>query len=196
MGLVQAAITAIETELGVPLTWPPREDIRTEAGKQADRQANIDRLRKEGEQGDIRSEIGYWGWVGEPVTDPRELVEGLIYHLGFDLAIYRGLLHGPKWDGLPATDDIARPEELEDRDWYMFEGADILVGEQPRPSIRFAPERFTPEPLKEGGTYVHVRTIPASQSEAMAAFEWERADHLRWDRERKEYWSAHPGEGR
>ena len=180
LGPVQAAITEMETELRLPMSWPPRpEDKRTTEERQAEREANIERLRLEAEEGKTRSLIGYWSWVGAPVTNPSALVQGRVYHLGFALAIYRGSFHGPKWHGLPGMDEFTEPEETIPKRWFTFEGSDLPVGERPRSGIRLDEHDFDPRTLKNGEVAHSVRAIPVSHDEALAAFEWEKAEYLR-----------------
>ena len=167
------AITDMEKELKLPLTHPNLDPDRlppsvpevTREQKVAEREE----LEADAAAGDVHARVRLWGETGKPVVDPSGLHDGEIYHLGFDLGIYRGAFEGRQWDGIP---DLASEDDSVVGRWYTFEAADET-------EIGVAGIRIGADDFRKS-----VVALNAEQSEAKATFDELRRRHQEWESQR------------
>ena len=162
----ERAITMLEKELGLPLTWPNHDPDapkpkRVEPTDEERRASLRERLAKD--PSDVNAKSQLWKLDGSP-ADPDSLVVGNIYSISYDLGIYRRSFTGVQWEGYPEFADD--PGEYDE--WFEFESAESKGG---------------------GGSRINrddwfVRELPVSQAEARPVFDELRARHLRWDAQR------------
>jgi hypothetical protein len=162
----EKAITLLEKELGLPLTWPHQDPDaprpkRVEATEE-ERRANLkERLARD--PNDVNATRQLLTLDGVPVA-PENLMVGNIYSISFDLGVYRRSFVGVQWDGYPEFAD----DPGEHGEWFEFEAAESKGG---------------------GGSRISrddwfVRELPVSQSEAKSVFDELRVRYLHWDAQR------------
>lgn len=178
--MTEVAITNMEKELGLPLTFPhldpDREPEEEERETEEEREQRLADLRRRASGGDVHAKFRLWRDTGKPVTDPSELVEGNIYCL-YDLAVYGGTFVGRRWQGFPDLDD-----EPEIAEWFTFEAAQTDSKNVGKAGSRYKREDF-PSPRDQEGYFTAV--VPqTSQEELRQAFDRMREEHLEWERNR------------
>lgn len=173
---VHEAITKLEMELGMPLTWP---DLHPNAKKkfaeaQPAREAEQAQIDKEiAKNPDWDSSYGraalirVWASKGKEVK-PSELVVGNYYHVGFDIGIYKRKFDGNQWDGYPEFADD--PGEFDT--WYVFENADGEVGGE---GVRVCSSDWG------------IKTLAATEVEIDKMFKILRANYKPWVPNDKKY---------
>jgi hypothetical protein len=168
MMATERAITLLEKELGLPLTWPMYDPDapkpkRVEPTPDERRVKLRERLAKD--PNDVNAQSQLWTLDGSPIS-PDDLIVGHIYSISFDLGIFLRSFVGLQWEGYPEfADDPGEHDE-----WFEFEGAESEGG---------------------GGARINradwfVRQIPADQEEARPVFDELRARHLLWKAQRGE----------
>ncbi len=181
----EAAIAEMERERGLPLTFPyldpdrEREDEEEEEPEtEEEREQRLADLLRGAAEGQPSALRALWYETGTPVTNPDELVEGTIYCVPCDLAIYRGSFIGRKFEGTPSLDHEPGVDE-----WFTFESAQRTAPwDIGKDGTRTKREDFpSPQPLDGEATAV---LPPAPQEDVRTAFDELRADHLEWERNR------------
>jgi len=128
----QEALTALEIELGMPLTFPflhpdakkesqeqlkQSEEAESRSRKLRDKEiANAPDLSKKAHRDAL---LRVWAEKGGDVS-PDELVLGNFYYMGYDMGKYVRTFQGHQWDGFPEFADD--PGEFDT--WYVFENSD------------------------------------------------------------------------
>lgn len=166
MMATEKAVTALEKELGLPLTWPhldpdapkPKRVEPTEAER---RERIIERLKNDPDDPVALQQL--WS-IDAKRVDPADLIEGRIYSISFDLGIYKRNFYGPQWMGVSEFED----DPGSTAQWYIFENA---------------------ESKSEDGTRISeddwfVRELPVSQSRAREVYDQLRSRYLAWDAQR------------
>jgi hypothetical protein len=175
------AITTIEKELGLPLTFPhldpdkPREKPVPETEEQ--KAEKLRDLERRADSGDAHAKSRLWELRGTPISDPSQLREGFIYYAGFDLGVYQGTFVGRRYEGYPDIDN-----EPEVREWFQFEMAESSQAAPNR--YRIPAEDFLPETLESGEVRYTVIAPPVEQPMARTVFDQLRAEYQEWDRKR------------
>lgn len=165
----EMAVTLLEKELRLPLTWPmwdpdaPQETY-TEPSDDERRASAEEALRSD--PANLHAITRLWDLDGV-VVQPEELVVGDVYSFGYDIGIYRRSFVGHMLDGYPEfADDPGDYDE-----WFAFESSQSTDGD----GSRFSREDWT------------VKRISAPQVEAMRVFTGLREQHLARSRRRREY---------
>lgn len=166
-------LTRIETELGLPVTFPHLTPAgKEEARKRAEReQPTLEQLQEAAASGDALAKLRLWGRTGEAVTDADQLKIGTYYHLGFDIGRYVRSFEGRQWEGTQFQDD---EDNNEHGTWHVFDVAESTTQEGARiggDEIRTSAAEGSPS----------VRTIPVSQEEAASVHKALRTSHLAWE---------------
>lgn len=115
-----------------------------------------------------------WNDDGTHVADPPDLVPGVVYGIKGALCVYRGVFHGPRWQGLARS---APGDEV--GDWWMFEQAVSTGEDAANASVRVGADGFGPDGV--------VVSLPVGQDVARELFDAIRTHYLRWQ-------AKHPGE--
>lgn len=173
---VHEAITKLEMELGLPLTWP---DLHPDAKKKSAAEQPI----REAEQAlkdkeiaknpdwssryDRAALVRVWAAGGSEVP-PSELIIGEYYYVGFDIGIYKRKFDGFQWDGYPEFDDD--PGEF--ATWYVFENAE---GEVSGEGVRVNPSDWG------------IKKLAASDEEIRKMFQILRENYTPWVPPEKKY---------
>lgn len=167
------AITDMEKELNLPLTHPNLDPDRLPPSvpevTREQKVAEHEELEVAAADGDVHARVRLWEETGAPVVDPSDLHEGEIYHLGYDLGIYRGVFEGRRWDGFPEF--AAEADNVLGR-WCTFEAAqetDIGMA-----GIRIGADKFQESVLK----------LNAEQGDARATFDVLRREYQEWESQR------------
>ncbi|UGQ13617.1 hypothetical protein LO772_08450 [Yinghuangia sp. ASG 101] len=171
--LAQEHLANIETELGLPVSFPhATPEGRAAARRKAeDHRRTVEALEEAADRGDRQALFQLWGRTGEPVSDPAQLEVGTYYHLGFDLGLYSGCFEGHKWRGTPSEDD---EDDNEFGAWYEFDPAESTVAAGVRLSaddIRGSADTGSPA----------LRSLPASQQEAARMYHERHEAHIAAD---------------
>ncbi|GAA3079025.1 hypothetical protein [Streptomyces glomeratus] len=174
---VKEHLTRIETELGLPVTFPYLTPAgKEEARKRAEReQPTLEQLQEAAASGDALAKLRLWGRTGEAVTDADQLKIDTYYHLGFDIGRYVRNFEGRQWEGTQFEDD---EDNNEHGTWHVFDVAESTTHEGARigsDEIRTSAAEGSPS----------LRTIPASQEEAASVHKAQRAAHLAWEARRQ-----------
>jgi len=128
---IHEAITKLEMELGLPLTWPDmhpdsKKKFADERPKREAEQAAKDREIAKYPDWDLSHHraalVRVWAEGGSEVP-PEVLIEGKYYYVGFDIGIYRRKFEGHQWEGYPEFADD--PGDFDT--WYVFENAEGQV---------------------------------------------------------------------
>lgn len=165
----EKAITDIERELGLPLTFETRGAPNRRPANSGQR--NEGELQRAASEGNAVAQIQLWFSTGRPIHDPTDLVGGTIYCLSFDLARYEHSFTGRRWEGFPDLDD-----EPELALWHAFEPA-----ESGRSSIGKAGARYRDSDLRSSSKQMVVLPT-APQAEVQRVFDRLRAEHLDLER--------------
>jgi hypothetical protein len=153
------AITELEKELGLPLTFPSRDHTAPPEMTDDERRSTLS-ARLANDPDDLDAKTQLWTMDGE-VADPEALVIGKIYSTGIDLGIFSHVFVGVQWQGYPEFAD--NPGEY--GEWFAFSGA------------------------QHGGSRINrdrwdVRELPVDQVEARLVFDELHARYLRRDAQR------------
>ncbi|MGW0822562.1 hypothetical protein [Streptomyces sp. NPDC002845] len=175
--LAKEHLTRIETELGLPVTFPYLTPAgKEEARKRAEReQPTLEELQETAADGDAPAKFRLWGRTGEAVTDAAQLEVGTYYHLGFDIGRYARSFEGRQWEGTEFQDD---EDNNEHGTWHVFDVAESTTQEGARigsDEIRTSAAEGSP----------CMRTIPVSQQEADSVHAALRTAHLAWEARRQ-----------
>lgn len=167
------AITRMEKELDLPLTFPAMDPDKPE-GKpkprtQEEDDQNRKRLEKEAAEGSIRALRALWELDGTPITDPALLEDGEVYLLGFDLGVYLGSFVGRRFEDIPRADRYPDVKE-----WFTFQLAEDLEIRE-KGSARLSAKEFEGRPMDHGEVYYSVVRPPVSHEVALRVFEQKRA---------------------
>ena len=125
---VYEAITKLEIELDLPLTWPhlhpdAKQEFALEQPTREAEQAQRDKHIAENPDWSSRYDraalIRVWAAGGSEVL-PTHLIVGAHYWVGFDIGIYKRKFDGHQWDGYPEFADD--PGEFDT--WFVFENSE------------------------------------------------------------------------
>jgi hypothetical protein len=181
------AITDIEKELNLPLTYPQHDPNRPKARKKPptpeEREAKLRELEDKAAGGDLVAKVRLWGMQGEPVTQPEALRLGYYYHVGFDIARYVGSFEGRRWDGFP---DLEDDEENVHNIWYKFDASECAPEDVGKGGVRFTKSDFMPRGVEGDEAKYSVSEIPAPVEEIQETFEKCRQRYQEWLRSRPE----------
>ena len=173
---VQEAVTKLEIELGLPLTWPTlhpdaKKNFAAEQSIRESEQALRDEQIAENPDWDSSYDraalVRVWASRGS-VVSPNELVVGKYYHVGFDIGIYKRKFKGHQWDGYPEFADD--PGEIDT--WYVFENAEEVAGSE---GVRVNAEDW------------YIKTLAATDDEIERMFKVRRANFTPWIPPEKKY---------
>lgn len=177
--LAQEHLASIETELGLPVTFPHAtpEGRAAARRKAADHRPTVEALAKAADRGDRLALFQLWGRTGKPVSDPAQLEVGTYYHLGFDLGRYSGCFAGRKWQGTEFEDD---EDDNESGTWYEFDVA---------ASTMTAGARLSGDDMHDSAPTDSpaVRVIPATQQEAARMYRERHEAHVAWEARRRSH---------
>lgn len=165
----EQAITEMEVELGLPLTFSKRGTSRSKVGDGGKR--SLVELERAAAEGDDVAQVQHWFATGVPVHTADELAVGTFYCLAFDLARYERSFTGRRWEGFPDLDD-----EPEVALWHAFEPA-----EASRDSLGKAGVRYRDSDVRSRAK-TSVVVPRATQAEVERVFDRRRAAHLEWER--------------
>jgi hypothetical protein len=85
----RTAITMLEKQLGLPLTYRERPEVRPDAAERPrPDDAEVERLTTAAAVGDVVAQVKLWQLGSTPVATAVQLEVGRIYHVGLDLARY------------------------------------------------------------------------------------------------------------
>jgi hypothetical protein len=173
---VHEAITKLEMELGLPLTWPDlhpdakRKFAEAEPEREAEQAQRDKEIAKNPDwesRYDRAALVRVWAANGTEVS-PEELIVGEYYHVGFDIGIYRRKFQGHQWDGYPEFSDD--PGDFDT--WFVFENAE---GEGNGDGVRIQASDWG------------VKTLAATDEEVKRMFQILRANHKPWVPPEKKY---------
>ena len=173
---VHEAITKLEMELGLPLTWPDLhpDAKKKSASEQPTREAEQALKDKEiaknpdwSSRYDRAALVRVWAAGGSEVP-PSELIVGEYYYVGFDIGIYKRKFDGFQWDGYPEFADD--PGEF--ATWYVFENAE---GEGNGEGVRVNPSDWG------------IKKLAASDEDIRNMFQILRENYTPWVPPEKKY---------
>jgi hypothetical protein len=181
MMMTEMALTRIEKELDLPLTFPHWDpDKPPEKPKPLtpeDKAQRLLELEERADDGDPHAKARLWELDGRAVTEPRQLTAGHIYCMGYDLGVYRRSFVGRRWEGYPDIDN-----EPEVKEWFEFELAES--GMERLNHSRLAAVDLQPKTREDGEIDYSVVDPPAPQQEVRLVFDELREQHRDWERRR------------